>query len=55
MYSEIATFDIANAAKNYGKIIHLGPYKGSGVGYDWGAAYIKQYLSMMCHMKPIKG
>ena len=29
------------------KIIDLGAYKGSGVGYDWGAAYIKQFLSII--------
>ena len=36
MCTEIATFDVDNATKYYEKTIGLGPYKGSGVGYDWG-------------------
>ena len=38
MCTETATFDVDNATKNYKKIIDLGPHKGSGVGYDYGAA-----------------
>ena len=34
MRTETGTFDINNATKNYEKIIDLGPYKGSEVGYD---------------------
>ena len=51
MCTEIATFDVDNATKNYEKIIDLGPYKGSGVGCDLGVAYIKQFLSTICHMQ----
>ena len=38
MCTEIATFNLDNATKNYKKIIDLGPLKKSWVGYDWGAA-----------------
>ena len=43
MCTEIATFDVDNATKNYKRIIDLGPYKGSGAGYHWGAEYSKQF------------
>ena len=33
MWIETTTFDVNNATKNYNKILDLGPYKGSGVGY----------------------
>ena len=46
---------VDNATKNYKKIIDLVPYKGSGMGYDWGVAYSKQVLSIICHMQHIKG
>ena len=35
MCTEISTFDVNNATKNYEKIIDLGPYKGYGVVYDY--------------------
>ena len=54
MCTEVTTFDVDNATKDYKKIINWGPYKGSGVGYDWGVAYIKQFLSIICHMQPIQ-
>ena len=38
MRIETVTFDVNNATKNYKKIIDLGPYKGSGTGFDLGAA-----------------
>ena len=38
MCTKTATFDIDKTTKNYKKIIDLGTYKGSGVGYDYGAA-----------------
>ena len=42
MCTETVTFDVDNASKNYKKIIDLGPFKGSGVCYDYqGAAYTK--------------
>ena len=41
MCTEIATFDVDNATKNYENIIDWGPYKGPGVGYDWDVAYIQ--------------
>ena len=47
-------FDVDNATKNYEKIIDWGPFKGSGVGYDLEVAYIKQFLSIMCHMQLIQ-
>ena len=34
MWTETATFDVNNYTKNYKEILDLGPYKGSGVGYD---------------------
>ena len=53
--SNTINIDINTATKNYKKIIDLGPYKGSGVGYDWVGACIKKSLSIICHMQPIKG
>ena len=47
MCTEIPTFDVDNATKNQEKIIDLGTYKGSEMGYDQGAAYIKQFLSII--------
>ena len=38
MCTETVTFDVDNATKNYKRIIDLGPFKGSGVGNDYGAA-----------------
>ena len=38
MCTENMTFDVNNTTKNYKKIIDLGPFKGSGVGYAQGAA-----------------
>ena len=38
MCTETATFDVNNVTKNYKNIIDLGPHKGSGEGYDQGAA-----------------
>ena len=44
MCTKTATFDVDNATKSYRKILDLGPYKGLEVGYDWGAAQIKQFI-----------
>ena len=33
----------------------FGTYKGSGDGFYQGASLIKQILSILCHMQPIKG
>ena len=55
MCTEITTFGVDNVSKNQEKIIDLGTYKGSGMGYNEGAAYIKQFLSIICHMQAIKG
>ena len=55
MCTEITTFDVDNATKNYEKIIVIGPYKWSGMGYHLGAAYSKQFLSIICHIQPVKG
>ena len=41
MVIETTTFDVDNANKNHKKILDLGPYNGSMVGYDEKAAYIK--------------
>ena len=38
MWAETATFDIDIATKNYKKILDLGTYMWSGVGYDQEAA-----------------
>ena len=47
MFSEIMTFDVNNATKNYKKIKDLGRFKGSRVGYDMGVADNKQFLSII--------
>ena len=51
MCTETATFYVDNITNNSKKIIDRGPYKVSGVGYDYGAAWIKQFLSIICHLQ----
>ena len=49
MWTETTTFDVYNATKNYNKILDLGPNKGSGVGYNKGIAWIKQFKYHVPH------